>query len=203
MGIFHGDCSCAYQHPWILGGARLAALAASRRPGPSKDKTPAMWSAITTGRRSRMFISRMSLAGDRRPSCSLRTIERLATHSRFQRVLRGGRRDRIPRGLPARLRGYRFKAAWLALSFGSGPALGEGEKSEGAGGEPRGRGGLGVAVVSEFVSRSSFSNFLSSRTLRQTPTLCQIATIAMMHSPRTHRARTTVKNRTRNAIQRI
>jgi hypothetical protein len=37
---------------------------------------------------------------------------------------------------------YRFQAAWLALSLGAVAALGEGQKSEPASGEARGRGGL-------------------------------------------------------------
>ncbi len=44
-------------------------LAASRRPGLSRNWTPALSCATTTARRSPVCISRMSPAGERRPSC--------------------------------------------------------------------------------------------------------------------------------------
>jgi hypothetical protein len=68
----------------------------------------------------------------------------IASEHRPQCVLRGGGRDRIPRGLQARLRGDRVEAARLNLSPGPVAALAQGQKSECAGGKARGRGGLGA-----------------------------------------------------------
>jgi hypothetical protein len=71
-------------------------------------------------------------------------IALFASEYRAQRALRGGRRDCLSRGLPVGLRGHRVEATWLALSFGTFRALGEGQKSESARGHARGGGGLGT-----------------------------------------------------------
>src|SRR6516164_6204585 len=69
---------------------------------------------------------------------------RSASGHRAQRA-RGRRRHNIPARLQARLRGHRFKAAWLALSLRPVAALGQRQKPESAGRETRGRGRLGQA----------------------------------------------------------
>src|SRR5436190_11267930 len=55
--------------------------------------------------------------------------------------------DNLPLDVPARLRGHRVQAAWLALSLGAFGALGEGQKSESASREARGRGRLRAVVT--------------------------------------------------------
>jgi hypothetical protein len=51
-----------------------------------------------------------------------------------------------------RLRGHRFKTARLGLSLGAIRALGEGQESESASRQARGRGGLGTSVVATEIS---------------------------------------------------
>jgi hypothetical protein len=66
-------------------------------------------------------------------------------------------RNRVRAWLPARLRGHRVKAAWLASPFRPLTAVGEGQNPESASGEARGRGGLGrprVAPMSKLYAGS-------------------------------------------------
>jgi len=52
------------------GPFRFLLISVSRRPGLSRNWTPVSLSAITTGKSSPMYISRMSRGEDRWPSCS-------------------------------------------------------------------------------------------------------------------------------------
>src|SRR5579863_2330141 len=77
-----------------------------------------------------------------------RTLESLLRHAHssivFNRHFGGRRRDGLPRGLRAWLRGHRIEAARLAIQVRPVGTLGEGQESSGAGGTPGGRGGLGM-----------------------------------------------------------
>jgi hypothetical protein len=59
--------SWARHHHIDLGQSKWI-IAASRRPGQSRNWTPALWCATPAGKSSAIFITRMSLAGDQRPS---------------------------------------------------------------------------------------------------------------------------------------
>ncbi len=82
-------------------------------------------------------------------------IARLKSQHRSERAFRGGRRDRVPQSMQARLRGHRIEAARLALSLGAFATSGEGQEPQSARCQARGRGGLGptqsVKVMREAV----------------------------------------------------
>jgi hypothetical protein len=79
--------------------------------------------------------------------------QRPTSGHRVERALRRRRRDRFRARLQARLRGYRFKAARLALSLGALAVLGEGQKPQSASRDARGRRGLGPLNCRNAASR--------------------------------------------------
>ena len=82
--------------------------------------------------------------GAKRPIGKTAPRFRLRSEHRTQQALRGGRRDCISRGLPARLRGHSEQTPRINLSRGPLASLAESQKSECASGKARGGGRLGA-----------------------------------------------------------
>src|SRR6476646_3053169 len=99
-------------------------------------------------RSARARRRRLAARADRNPQEHPEVASaRQACGHRVQRALHRGRRDRLPPGLRARLRGYRFEAPGLTLSLRARRLLGEGQEPGSARGYPRGRGGVELRIA--------------------------------------------------------